>query len=97
MALDPVHELYAAIGRGDFRPIGVCGYVCEPLGVNAGDYGIVDVRHLNVIAGTTDSPGNRDVERLNATAAWYASNYNMFLVSYLRTHPSATRGSGPTR
>ena len=85
-SLDPVRELQAAIRRGDLRPIGVCGYACMPVGVDSGDYSIVDGRHLNTIEGTTDAPPNRDAERLNEVAATYAGAYNRLLVAYLRDH-----------
>lgn len=78
-ALDPEAEARKAIVRGDLRFLGTCGFACEPTGI---DPTVVEVSQhgLRIIEGTSDAITSKEVARLNAVAADYATRYNQVIL-----------------
>jgi len=94
--LDPESEARRAIARGDLRFIGVCGYVCVPVGIpldsatGSRDSLATSTDSLHLIDGTSDNIANDDVARLNEVAARYARRYNRIIWAR-RAKPPASR------
>jgi hypothetical protein len=93
--LDPAVELKAAIASGDWRFLGVTGYVAVAPGVDLRDP--MYPKHpegMRVIEGTSDTPVGEAGERFNTVAGVYAERYNRLLLQRLRKlrkHRSSSR------
>ena len=85
LQLDPARELERAIAGGDWRFVGVAGYVVIAPGVAFSDSLYPkDLKEIRVIEGTSDFVIGEAGERLNRVAAQYAEQYNRLLLKRLR-------------
>jgi hypothetical protein len=83
--LDAATELKAAIAAGDWRFLGIVGYVVVAPGVALTDSLYPkDPGHIRIIEGTSDSPVGEPGERFDSVAGAYAERYNRLLLDRLR-------------
>jgi hypothetical protein len=83
--LNAAQELKAAIANGDWRFLGVVGYVAVAPGVDFTDPEYPrDPRDMRIIEGTSDSQVGEAGARFNMVASAYAERYNRLLLERLR-------------
>ena len=83
--LDAAKELKAAIASGDWRFLGVVGYVVVAPGVDFTDPEYPrDPRDMRIIEGTSDMQLGEAGTRFNTLASAYAERYNRLLLDRLR-------------
>jgi hypothetical protein len=83
--LEPARELAAALARGDWRFIGVAGYVVVASGVGLRDPCYPrQLDAIRVVEGTSDTPVGPAGARLQRVATAYAERYNGLLLERLR-------------
>jgi hypothetical protein len=83
--LDAASELRAAIASGDYRFLGIVGYVVVAPGVDFNDP--LYPKHpedMRIIEGTSDSQVGEAGKRFNTVAGAYAERYNRLLLERLR-------------
>jgi len=81
----PSIDLKTNIDNGDYRCIGINGYMCWPPGVQETEFHFIQKYGKRCLEGTSDVIENNEHMKLIRTARKYAENYNRLLLLEIKS------------